>query len=324
MFLDQPLLDHLAELGQQFQAERLGEFVAERDRLRRFDRLHGDIELGILAGQMRRRIDLREGHVDGALLARRHADQLVLEARDECARSEMQRDVAAGAALERRAVHLAGEIDGDAVAVFGLGALALGGKRPALFGDAGQGLVDLGLGDLGVQPFELDALEIRELDRRQYLDRHRIGEIALAFDDLLDRALLGRQGHLRLAHELEAALGNDLGVRLAHRRFDHLGHHRAPIQALEVCDRDLARTEAVDADLILELAELGIGLGGQIGCGDHDLELALEAVADSFGYLHHHNLLFVPLCTASKVCPLTLARFKTRDGLARRGAGGGT
>ena len=48
-----PLLDHLAELGERFQAERLGELVVERDRLRRLDRLHGDVELGILAGQMR-------------------------------------------------------------------------------------------------------------------------------------------------------------------------------------------------------------------------------------------------------------------------------
>ena len=220
------------------------------------------------------------------------ADELILEARDEGARAEVQRDVAAGAALERRAVHLAGEIDGDAVAVLGLGALALGGERPALLGDLRQGLVDLGVGHLGVQPFELDALEIRKLDRRQDLDRHRVGEVALALDHLLDRALVLRQRDLRLAHELEAALGDDLGVGLAHRRLDHLGHHRAPIQALEMGDRDLARTEAVDADLVLELAELGISLGGQIGGGDHDLELALEAVADSFGYLHHHNLLF--------------------------------
>ncbi len=219
-------------------------------------------------------------------------------------------DVAAGAAFERRAVHLAGEVDRDAVAVLGLGALALGGERPALLGDLRQRLVDLGLGHLGVQPLELDALEIRKLDRRQNLDRHRVGEIGLALDHLLDRALLGRQRHLRLAHELEAALGDDLRIGLAHRRLDHLGHHRAAIQALEMGDRDLARTEAVDADLVLELAELGVGLGGQIGRGNHDLELALEAVADSFGYLHHHNLCFVPFNTAFKVGPLTSARFE--------------
>jgi hypothetical protein len=211
---------------------------------------------------MRGRIGLREGHIDGALFARGNADQLFLEARDEAAGAEMQRDVAAGAAMERRAVHLAGEINGDAVTVFGLGALAFGRERPALLGDLRQRLIDLGLGHLGVHALELDALEIRKLDRRQDFDRHRVGEIGLARDHLFDRALLFGQGHLRFAHEFEAAPGDDLRVGLAHRRLDHLGHHRAPIEALDVGDRDLARTEAVEADLILELAELNIGLGG--------------------------------------------------------------
>ena len=234
------------------------------------------------------------------------------------------RDVAAGAALERRAVDLAGEIDGDAVAVLGLGALALGGERPALLGDLRQRLVDLGLGHLGVQPLELDALEIRKLDRRQDLDRHRVGEIGLALDHLLDRALLVRQRHLRLAHELEAALGDDLGVGLAHRRLDHLGHHRAAIQALEMGDRHLARTEAVDADLVLELGR---------AC-------ASALVARSAAGTTTLNSRLRPSLTVSVTCITTIfvlcrsarrprfARSSVRSGLpvrcARRGAGGGT
>ena len=67
---------------------------------------------------------------------------------------------------------------------------ALRRERPALLGDLRQRLVDLGVGHLGVQPLELDALEVGKLDRRQDLDRHRVGEIALALDDLLDRVLL--------------------------------------------------------------------------------------------------------------------------------------
>ena len=51
----------------------------------------------------------------------------------------------------------------------------------------------------------------------------------------------------------------------------------------------------------LSSTEPRVGLAGEIGGRDHDLEFALEAVADSFGDLHHHNLRFVPLCTASKV-----------------------
>ena len=80
--------------------------------------------------------------------------------------------------------------------LLGLGALALGGERPVLLGDAGERLVDLGVGDVGDQLLELDALEIGELDRRQDLDRHRVVEVGLAVDQLLDRVLLLRQRHL--------------------------------------------------------------------------------------------------------------------------------
>ena len=84
----------------------------------------------------------------------------------------------------------------DAVAVLGLGALALGRERTVLLGDALHRLVDLGVGHLGDEPLELDALEIGELDRRQDFDRDRVGEIGLAVDHLLDRVLLLRQRHL--------------------------------------------------------------------------------------------------------------------------------
>ena len=100
------------------------------------------------------------------------------------------RDVAAGAALERRAVDLAGEVDHDAVAVLGLGALALGGERPVLLGDALSTASSTSASvTSAIEPLELDALEVGELDRRQDFDRDRVGEIGLALDHLLDRAL---------------------------------------------------------------------------------------------------------------------------------------
>ena len=43
-----------------------------------------------------------------------------------------------------------------------------------------------------VEPFELDPLEVGELDRRHDFERHRVGEVGFAVDQLLDRALLLR------------------------------------------------------------------------------------------------------------------------------------
>jgi hypothetical protein len=61
------LLDHLAQLGERFHAERLANSSSRVISLRRFDRLRRDVEFGVLAGEMRLRIGLREGHIDGAL-----------------------------------------------------------------------------------------------------------------------------------------------------------------------------------------------------------------------------------------------------------------
>ncbi len=142
---------------------------------------------------------------------------------------------------------------------------------------------------------ELDVLEIAERDRRHDLDRHRVVEIALALDQLLDRVLLLRQRDLRLGGELEAALAARSGCW---RRAPSLSITSAivgaAIHALEMRDRHLAGTEAVDADLRLQLRRgAALTLAIQLGGRDHDLVFALETFGERFGNLHrpHFSLL---------------------------------
>ena len=194
--------------------------------------------------------------------------------------------VVAGAAFERLAIDGAGIGDDDAV-VFGR-LLALGLRRVGLvlLGDAGERFVHLGIGDVADEPGELDGLEIGELDRRHDLDRHGVVEVALAGDQLLDGVLLLRQRHLRLGGELEAALGHDLVVGVAHRRLDHLGHGGAAIDALQMRHRHLAGPEAVEADAALQLVQALFDLGVELGGRHHHLEFALETFRERFGNLH--------------------------------------
>src|SRR6185312_1327975 len=226
-----------------------------------------------------------------ARFARRYADKLILEAGDERVRSDQHRDILAGAALERLAVDAAGKSDGDAVVLGRLFAVCFRSVRPVLLGDGGDAFVDLGVGHLGGETGELDVLEVGELDGRHNLDRHRVGQIGLARDQFLDRALLGRQRDFRLGRKAVAALADDLIVGVAHGCFDHLGHRRAAIDALEVLNRHLAGAETVDADAVLKLVEPHIDLGVKLGCRDDDLVFALEAVGQSFSYLHEHTSL---------------------------------
>ena len=183
------------------------------------------------------------------------------------------------------------EVDGDAIAVLGLGALGLGRIGAVLVGDALDGLVDLGVGHLDHRLLDREALEIGELDRRHHLDRDRVGQVGLAGEQLLDLVLLGRHGDLRLGREAETAIGEDLRVGVADGLVDGLGHDRAAIDLLQMAHRHLAGTEAVELHLVLEVDQLGVRLGIEIRCGNADLELVLQSLGEGFGDLHGVNLL---------------------------------
>ena len=261
-----------------------------RDRARRLDCFRRHLELGVFAGELRVHVVAGKGDLHLPRLARGHADELIFEARNEGPGSDIDADIAAGAALERHALERAGEVDDDPIALFDLAALPLGRERPVLLGDPVERFADLGVGHFRHRTLELDALEIGELDLRQHLDRQRIGEVGLPADDLLDLGLLVRDRDLGLHGELETMIGDDLGVELANQRLDGLGHHGLAVDLLEVRHRHLARPEAAQLHLVLEFAQ---ALGEprlEIGGRHLDLKFALEAVGESFCDFHDDNL----------------------------------
>ena len=117
--------------------------------------LDGDVEGRFLAGQVGRAVVGREGHGDELFVTGLGADQLLFEARDECVGAQHQLLVGALPAVERLAVDLADEIDGDAVAFGRLAVLRLVGARQ--FGDAPDLRLDLLLGHVVDLAGHLDA-----------------------------------------------------------------------------------------------------------------------------------------------------------------------
>ena len=286
VLLLEPRLERLAQLGERFQAERFGVILVDGDGAGLVDRFHRHLEFGILAGELRARIGARKRHVHEPGLAHRHADDLLLEARNEGPGADIHPDILSGAAFERGACDLAAEIDHGAVAGLDLGALAFGVVGLGLLGEPLNRRIDLRLGDIGHQPLELDVAEIRELYLGQDFQRQPVRQIGLAIEDLLDLDRLFRHRHLGLHGELEPALVDDLGVGLTHHRLDRLDHHRAAIQLLEMRKRHLAGPESIDSDPVLHLAQ-PLHHPGLEGGGRHlDLKLALETVRSAFGDLH--------------------------------------
>src|SRR5207245_748683 len=130
----------------------------------------------------------------------------------------------------------------------------------------------------------------------------------LAGEQLFDFLLLGRHRHLRLGGQAEAALGEDLGVRVADGLVDGLGHDGAAVDLLQMRYRHLAGTEAVKANLVLQIDEARIGLGVEIGRGNADLEFVLQSLGKGFGDLHRRLFRVRPALAEPEIVKMFGAR----------------
>ena len=275
ILLLQPAAHRLRELVEGFHAERFGKRIIDGDAARRLDRFCGNVELRLFSRQDGVEIVRGKSDLHQPRFPHTHADQLIFEPGKKRSRTNIDADVAAGAALERLAIDPAGKIDDDAIALLGGGALALRCERPVLLGDLIQRLLDLRVSDVGHLALELDAFEIAELDLRENFEGERIGKIGFAADHVLDFGLLARQCDFRLHGELEPAVAHDLGVELADHRLDGLRHDGLAINLFQVRHRHFAGAEAAQLDSILELAETFGDPRIEVGCRHLHLEFAL-------------------------------------------------
>ena len=165
----------LAELGKIFQPDRFRERVVDRRRQALLHLLHLDIECRVLAGEIGGAVIGREGHLDGALLARFGPGQLVLKSRDEPSRAELDRDILTLAARKFHVANLADKVDDDQVTALGR---AIDRLRFALrLGQPFDRAVEILLGHFGYQPLDTETGEIGLRHVGQELDRHLVFEI---------------------------------------------------------------------------------------------------------------------------------------------------
>ena len=75
------------------------------------------------------------------------------------------------------------------------------------------------------------------------------------------------------------ALLDGLAARLLDGLLQHLGHHGAAVELLDMRDRHLALAEALELDLVPELVEPRGEALAELALADDDLELALETGA---------------------------------------------
>ena len=237
-----------------------------------------------LARQLRG-VVLRERDVDILLLAGLHADELILEAGDEAAGTDLQIEVLALAAVEGHAVVEALEVDVGGVALLH-GALH-GHQTAVAVGHLLQAGGHIGSGHLDLRLGRLKSLILAQL----HLGIH--GHGALEHHAVLGAAL---QLHLGITHDVQLLLlyGVLIGVRQEDIDGFLIEHFRA-VHLLDDLAGSLAHTEAGYVDLTAHL---------QIRLVDGGLELLgarLDGQCDPalFQFLaaFHSHLLFPPFRT---------------------------
>src|SRR6185437_7342276 len=320
-----PVADRFPKLVEAFIAEALGEFIVDGERIRRGDGLHRHRKVAGLARQRPYGVGLGKGRANDALVACGDAHELVLESRQERVRTERHLDVPAFAALKGNAVDGSIEIYRDAVMRLGSRARRLVTVRATLPDKPVERGVDIGWFDVGGQALERDLREIANLEDRQNLERDLEVEIAAGLEGGFDRGLVARKLDLGLAGEAQMVVVDDLLVGAGDGLLDDFGHHRLAVNLAQMLDRHLARAEAVEADLLLELGELSVELRGEVARGQRNIVLALQALAERLGHLHLAFLVAVPADRREWpmiACrPIVNWRVRGREG---NGAGGGT
>ena len=277
------LADALPEIIQRVHAQFLRQLVVDGNLVRRLDRLHLHVELGVLAGEIGGSILGREFHLDDTFIARLGAGQLIFEARNERAAAERQIEAFGLAALERFAADLAVEIDGDRVALLGGRALALVAIGLLGIGKPLQRLLHRLVGHVGDQPLRLQLAQIGEREVGHQIHLHGEFEVRLARDHIVERV---DEIHPRRGRRLDLLVLEKLLAGFVDRLVDDLAHQRFAVGLLQERDRRLARPEALEMNLRLHLGDLAGELGIQIGGPDQDGEFAVQRLGDGFGNLH--------------------------------------
>ena len=83
-------------------------------------------------------------------------------------------------------------------------------------------------------------------------------------------------------------VADDLGIGLADRGLNDLGHGGLAVKTLEMRHRHLAGPKAAQLHAAFEVVEPFLDFGFQVGCGHDNAVFPLETRGGSFSHLHRH------------------------------------
>ena len=273
---------------------RLAKLVVHRGQDRALQRLARHLEARRLAGQLRRAVLGREGHVDGTGLARPDAVELLGEAGDEAlarrprsacrwrcrpgtarprprrprppagprSRTPPSRPCSAGrSSVMSSSLRLRWAIEASVFSICS--------SPGSAFSRSSSMPAKSGIGISGIT--SISTLNSRSVPSAKFTSS--IFGCSAGRRPRSDDHLLGR---------------------LVHRLLQHLAHHRLAVALLHHPRRHLAGPEAGQAELLAELGQALLALGGDVGRGDHHRKGPLQPLVRDLGHLHRFASIPIP------------------------------
>jgi hypothetical protein len=222
-------------------ARQLGEVVVETGHFLGLDAVHGDRDVGLLAGE----IAARELGPEGGGLPRRQAGHRLVQAVQHGIAAHLVGQAARLRVLDRLAVHRGGQVNRYEV-VIGGGPLHRLERGEALL-QLAEVFLDLVRGDRGAVHLDRERAQVGQLEVRPdvHLDRER---------QLLAVVKLG-DVHRALAERLHLAVRDRPVIQARDSVVDRLAEHGIPAEpAVDHLRGHLAWPEARDADRLGDLA----------------------------------------------------------------------
>ena len=204
--------------------------------------------------------------------------QLLHESGSEGSAGKFQQEILGGAAFELPAVHPADEIDQESIALRRLAGLGHGLEDSLRLREALDRLVDLAVGNLDHEPFELQLGKFHGLDVGHQLDFHGVFEIG-PFRERLDL-------DLRLQGGTQPLVRQRPGRTVGNRALEDLLHQGRAVLFSQQRNRHFPGTESRHFDRLAQFHKAALQLFLDVLGGDGDLEFAPQSLASGFDDLH--------------------------------------
>ena len=226
---------------------------------------------------------------------------MLFKARNEGVGTENQLSIFISAAFKCFAIDFAEIGHQNLVAIFRFA--FFGFERTRAFADLHQALINFAVVNFDNWTLDFNVRNVSHFDCRHHFIDDIEFKIRFAIHDFHGFCFILSHVVLRLHSSFLITLFQRRTRGFADQFLNDLTHQRFAVEFADMRCRHFTWAEAVNADLVLDLVDLGDQLGFEIRSRNHDFQFAFQTFGQGFSYLHIYLLSFLSYTKWFGACP---------------------